>query len=474
MSKITPEEQQAIAHDVGRWIWGTIQGNFAEQQTVSQIIVDAAIGMIPIVGDVTAVRDLIAVTIRLVDHPEKRDDPWEWVTLVVLLFALIPVAGGVIKGIGKLACRAGAKGVKNVRLLREMVAIASRLGDGNAVRFIRDLRFQDYLPQLMAKWSMWTTRLSDTMGALIRRAGAWMPAGMVARLKQLRDGIAALARKGHEMIPDAVKTLDKRMREIQKAIYRGDWHEIGSAASGKLAESVTREVEARIAAKIAEQATAGKAWPKNKPAMFAPVDGWPDMGAGKFVDRHGAAWAIEGFSGEMKAVRLEPGTRIYRIVDSTSNPAGLWWCLELPEGGEVWRKEWAVLEAWNKNRYYVELVVPDSGLYVWQGRVSGQVQARSEAVGFGQYLEGGAEQIMVDFSFPANAPAAAHVSDRVPTNWGDTVKDVGLPDENFLLELLGQNEVESKLIETGGRFGAAGIRLRRIGRDEHQVSGDAH
>jgi hypothetical protein len=50
--------------------------------------------MIPVVGEVTAVRDIIAVTIGLSLDDSKRRDKLEWLTLTLLLFALIPVVGG--------------------------------------------------------------------------------------------------------------------------------------------------------------------------------------------------------------------------------------------------------------------------------------------------------------------------------------------------------------------------------------------
>jgi hypothetical protein len=81
-------ETKSTVSEVGGWIWGTIEGGFNEQQSISQIIVDAAISMIPVVGDVTAVRDLIAVILRLVEHPEKRKEKMEWVILALLIFAL--------------------------------------------------------------------------------------------------------------------------------------------------------------------------------------------------------------------------------------------------------------------------------------------------------------------------------------------------------------------------------------------------
>lgn len=96
---------RAMAADVGSWAWGTVQGAFNEKASLSQILVDAVIGMIPLLGDVTAVRDIIAVVIRLIDDPDARESVWEWVLLVVLVFALIPVVGGVIKGVGRILCK---------------------------------------------------------------------------------------------------------------------------------------------------------------------------------------------------------------------------------------------------------------------------------------------------------------------------------------------------------------------------------
>jgi len=55
---ISSDSFAATALEVGDWLWGTAQGAFNEKAKLSQIIVDAVIGMVPVVGDVTAVRDL--------------------------------------------------------------------------------------------------------------------------------------------------------------------------------------------------------------------------------------------------------------------------------------------------------------------------------------------------------------------------------------------------------------------------------
>jgi hypothetical protein len=68
---VSPKAFKLYAVEVGDWLLGTVQGAFNEKQTVSQIITDAAIGMIPVVGDVTAARELIAVSSGLIDDPKK-------------------------------------------------------------------------------------------------------------------------------------------------------------------------------------------------------------------------------------------------------------------------------------------------------------------------------------------------------------------------------------------------------------------
>ena len=121
------EDFKKTSMEVGQWCWGTMQGAFNEKQTISQIITDAVIGMIPILGDVTAVRDLLAVSIGMSTDARKRQQVMEWVLLVVLVFALIPIVGGVIKGVGRLSLRVAGDAAKDEKLLSEVVEFLNRM-----------------------------------------------------------------------------------------------------------------------------------------------------------------------------------------------------------------------------------------------------------------------------------------------------------------------------------------------------------
>ena len=62
-------EFRHMATEVAGWLWGTVQGAWNEKQTVSQIITDAVIGMIPLVGQATAAPPPVLVErYRLGEH----------------------------------------------------------------------------------------------------------------------------------------------------------------------------------------------------------------------------------------------------------------------------------------------------------------------------------------------------------------------------------------------------------------------
>jgi hypothetical protein len=234
-------ERKSLVSEVGGWIWGTIEGGFNEQQTISQIIVDAAVGMIPVVGDVTAVRDLIATVLRLVEHPEKRKEKLEWVTLVLLLFALLPIAGGAIKGVGRLLIKAGEEAGEHTALLKTLIAFLNRVGEGNAVKFIKGLDFESHAAEIAAKWRMVAKRLDDVLAVTLKHVRARVPAGMVRRLEQIQKGLRELGELADRMIPDALKELNTRLEAVQRQLYQGEWHAIPESL-----RSTTREPEARL------------------------------------------------------------------------------------------------------------------------------------------------------------------------------------------------------------------------------------
>ena len=177
-----PPEKKGIILDSIQWVIGTLQGSFNHKQTTSQIIVDAIIGMIPVVGDVTAVRDIIAVTIGLSLEEAKRKDKFQWLTLVLLLFAVIPVIGGVIKGVGRLLLKAG----KQSSHISDFVEVLNRIGEGDAVKFIKDLDLNKYTADLLGRWRELLQRLDTVINTAKAKIDNLLPKAYIERLEQIR------------------------------------------------------------------------------------------------------------------------------------------------------------------------------------------------------------------------------------------------------------------------------------------------
>lgn len=250
---ISPKMFKLYAVEVGDWLLGTVQGAFNEKQTVSQIITDAAIGRVPVVGDVTAARDLIAVSSGLIDHPQKRERMIEWVLLVILVFALIPVVGGVIKGVGRLAIKVTSVATKDtasiIKIADEIIAFLNRIGHKNAEVWLKSLNVLSYQAQVLSKFR----NFCDAIILAIHRYGlrfqAVLPANLTVRLHSLSDGFAKLRDLGDQMIPRALKELHGKLAKLQNLIHTGGGQiptraEIFHAQTGR--KTVTYAEEARL------------------------------------------------------------------------------------------------------------------------------------------------------------------------------------------------------------------------------------
>lgn len=422
MSGASDSEIQRWALDASDWLWGMVQGAWNDKQTASQIIVDAVIGMIPLVGDVTAVRDLIAVGSRLAEDEQKREEVMEWVLLVVLLFALIPVVGGIIKGVGRLlikSSKAAATAARDAEALAEIVQFLNRVGHGNAVKWIKSLNVLGYQAQLLGKFHTFMDTLVNALSSMRDKVGWLAPSKMKAAIDLWIERFKSLKQLGGKMIPKALKVLDERLKAIQQAVYKGEWH-----AAGTGTKTTVRETEARLVdggAKPKPKVRHGH--PQNKISDYQHVEGYPDLRKGTKEDRNTGKQfneTIAAFSGKIAPKELKPGTVIYRVLKPGKNyKTSPWWLTEMPKSGEVWREGLAVLDKFNENNFYIKYVVPEGvTLKSWIGKAAEQFDGAA-----GQYLGGGQQQLFIEF--PAHIKAELEKLPALSTGWGKTLRLFG-------------------------------------------------
>ena len=363
---------KAMCADAGQWIWGTARGAFNEKASLSQIVVDAVIGMIPLVGDATAARDLIAVVMGMIDSPEKREKVWEWVLLIVLLFALIPVFGGVVKGTGRIVVKVAkesellagtARAAHLAEGAQDVIAFLNRIAQGNAERWFKALQISKYEAQLLERFDRLLEMLNSVLVQIHRKAGTLLPRSIADRIKGLQAGIVKLKELGASMIPRAVKELDQKLKEIQAYVHSG-----GETTSRRVAHEVamgergiTRADEARLVEERALPARSARGLRKNEAIagrsdtyehVYKHEAGYPDL---RTYPKDGHYTQIEAFSGKVVNRPLRPGDQIYRFFGpegvthwapvSESASGGAWWGLgHPPKTAKEWREKSAVLD----------------------------------------------------------------------------------------------------------------------------------
>ncbi|WP_321902843.1 hypothetical protein [Paraburkholderia tropica] len=429
---------KSMAVDSGQWIWGTAQGSFNTKATISQIIVDAVIGMVPLLGDATAARDLIAISMGLIDEPKKRDDKWEWVLLVVMLLALVPVFGGIAKGAGRLIVGAARTSEATTKLAKNIVEVLNRLGHGNAEKWLLDFHFADAQAKVVDALNRYTGALIDGLTTIRNRMH--LPESLIKRIDQLRNGMTWLKAEGAKRIPDAIKELDQKLREVQAYIRSGG--ETTSrvsrfeVAAGEKAHTYTDErrliEDGPLPARSAKNGWKQNPASVDEPSSWAPYykheDGYPDLSRRA---EDGQITAIAANSGRMinrplahgeKVVRVfgPEGTTLGKRVGETFADGRWWWLGEPPANATVWRKNGAVLDEWNRDGYMVVgQITGKQGPKAVVGTISEQAGRKLS----GQYLEGGAIQAFVEMSPQASAKlrelGQKVISTGQPESWID-------------------------------------------------------
>jgi hypothetical protein len=489
IANLNPAENRIGAIEVGRLIWsraasvaqwtgGALAGEFSHKQTTGQIVFDAIISMFPLLGEGTAARDVVAICLHMSDDPRKAEDGWEWIKLVLCLLAVVPVLGGVLKGVGKLVVRALEKAEDLEKLAAKVVQFLNRMGPGNAHEWLRQLDFTRYQGKVAAAVDEAVDRLSRASQWIVKHMGGTLPPPVRAYLAALPPKLQNIQRLASRMVPQALKDLNDCLVRVRAHLVEGTWADI-TVGAGTVR---TREAEGRLA--MAARGAQKITHPPAALADYHHVEEWPDLSKGSHVagiDRKTKTpmyVTIESFSHEQPIVAetLPPGTySLARVLDSTTRVTKSGykldgavskatkrsknWLPRMVKNGREWREKWAVKMDWNHNGSYIKLdriptadelramsvTLPDDwkGLRVWRGQVSSQYDED-----LGRWLEGGETQLIIDFDHPHNKVLESYVMhlEHKPTHWTDVIF---MPTDRAAVRPLGEHEIAPKTVPQG-------------------------
>jgi hypothetical protein len=144
--------------EAGNFVVGALMGEFNDDPSIWQSLLDAAIGMIPIVGEIGDVRDLIAYTKKFIEDPSEMQDPWNWVGVVGSLVGLVPIWGGAVKGVTKVA--------RNADFVTEL----KKLGPTVVDAIINFVKKTDWSALVKKSSDFFVKKIQDTLKSLMTMA----------------------------------------------------------------------------------------------------------------------------------------------------------------------------------------------------------------------------------------------------------------------------------------------------------------
>lgn len=394
------------------WFWEAIQGDFNEERSTSQLVIDAAISMIPLVDQVCDVRDLIANCNKL---RKDHTDTWAWVALALTLIGLFPTLGSLVKGVLKIffafVRRMGGNAViKAVDL--SMTWVITFLRRRDVQKYLRIHKVDNVFSWLAKEVRIIRNRvnLSALLGAFDR--GIKVLDGMVAKVayapylgakaKNCLEEVKKIRLQANNFLADALKPvygiLDRIALRLDKAALEqmpGIVNVNNVHFRGGLPEASAVTLM-RNSDPPPSWLTKGKtaAYPGLKYSRYqAYVDkqvakGWPAL----------TRQNVESFANILKG-EIKGPARLYRILAPNSRAMSDCWVTEevfkqlnaAKDPRAAWRKYLAVWPDWNVNGQFVVYdVKPGETLKVWRGKASSQFKENLPD----HHLEGGWEQII--------------------------------------------------------------------------------
>ncbi|MGI4757826.1 MAG: hypothetical protein ACRYGF_13360 [Janthinobacterium lividum] len=216
------------------WLKQVILGEFDDHQSTSAMITQLLASFVPGVVIVMSARDLTAVLIRMVRHPEKRENLTEWMILVACAIGLVPAligaaAGAAAAGVGAVvgglagdeagaALRATALLLieDGSRMLEKVIQFLRRFVKGDILRFLREAKFVRYAQPVAEEVGKFLGHMISITQKVIAKASEVRWIGSVGhiidRLKVLEHGFYDLQRAAVHKIPQVMAEFDSRLQ----------------------------------------------------------------------------------------------------------------------------------------------------------------------------------------------------------------------------------------------------------------------
>lgn len=172
---------------------GVLQGDFNQDPTLSQTVVNTLLTMIPVVDQIADVRDVVANLLQIRDDPRSTA---AWTGLTLTLAGLVPTVGSAAKGAARLALNRQS-GTVAFEALR-------RIGVEQPGRFLAE--------QARTLGETVTRQFDDIVGGLADALGVM--GHLSPRLAAAAGDVRAIQRQAPTYLTRAVQDVEARLAHV--------------------------------------------------------------------------------------------------------------------------------------------------------------------------------------------------------------------------------------------------------------------
>ena len=177
---------------------GGLQGEFNEDPKFAEIGVDLGVSLIPVLDQVSDVRDLSAHVYYMTSRPGELSSSMRWVGLAFTLIGLFPEIGSAIKGVSKVLIRGGRQAIQRVHdMMRSFGLVAASLDE--LVAFLR----RNWPPVARYGRELWFAKLAEVRQLLDLAPGLFR-----SRLQPLIDRVDLIRRLSGSKLDEAFRAID--------------------------------------------------------------------------------------------------------------------------------------------------------------------------------------------------------------------------------------------------------------------------
>ena len=208
------EDKENPILQVLNYIWGTVIGDWNEQQDPIQILANVGVGLIPVADQVLDFRDFIAHLYYMVFKKDYKD-PMRWLALGLTAIGAIPFVGSILKGLGKISIfsdTSKAIGKSAEPILEQIKQINPEWGDISKLKAAID---ENWEAGVATSFEAWMNLLANVKA---RISGVPLPPGFVWGADKLTSAKLELISTITEIENLSNSILDEALEAIKSEI----------------------------------------------------------------------------------------------------------------------------------------------------------------------------------------------------------------------------------------------------------------